>query len=100
LGSRLASLANAVVLVAMVSACAPPGDGPADVMVEQAARSRPIVGTPHTVTFDKYSLLVDGQRLYLWSGEFHYWRLPSPDLWRDVLEKMKAAGYNAANIYF
>src|SRR4051812_11385386 len=54
----------------------------------------------HTVTFDRYSLMVDGHRLYVWAGEFHYWRLPSPDLWRDVLQKMKAAGYNAATIYF
>ena len=54
----------------------------------------------HTVTYDRYSLMVDGQRLMVWAGEFHYWRLPSPDLWRDVLQKMKAAGYNAATIYF
>ncbi|MBX6354430.1 MAG: beta-galactosidase [Micromonosporaceae bacterium] len=54
----------------------------------------------HTVTFDHYSLLIDGRRTYLWSGEFHYWRLPSPDLWRDVLQKMKAAGFNATSIYF
>ena len=54
----------------------------------------------HRVSFDRYSLMVDGRRLVLWSGEFHYWRLPSPDLWRDVLEKMKAAGFNAASIYF
>src|SRR5205807_8642218 len=54
----------------------------------------------HTVTFDRYSLKIDGKRRYVWAGEFHYWRLPSPDLWRDVLEKMKAAGYNAATIYF
>lgn len=57
-------------------------------------------GRPHTVTYDKYSLSIDGKRLYLWSGEFHYWRLPSPDLWRDVLQKMKASGYNAVSIYF
>src|SRR3954452_20085552 len=57
-------------------------------------------GKAHTVNFDKYSLKVDGKRVYLWAGEFHYWRLPSPDLWRDVLEKMKAAGHNAATIYF
>ena len=56
--------------------------------------------TPKTVTFDHYSLMIGGQRTYVWSGEFHYWRLPSPDLWRDVLEKMKAAGYNATSIYF
>jgi beta-galactosidase GanA len=54
----------------------------------------------HTVGFDHYSLTIDGRRLYLWSAEFHYWRLPSPDLWRDVLEKLKAAGYNATSIYF
>jgi beta-galactosidase GanA len=54
----------------------------------------------HTVTYDHYSLKIDGQRTYIWSGEFHYWRLPSPDLWRDVLQKMKAAGYNATSIYF
>lgn len=54
----------------------------------------------HTVTFDKYSLKLDGERTFIWSGEFHYWRLPSPDLWRDVLQKMRAEGYNAVSIYF
>ena len=46
----------------------------------------------HTVTWDRYSLKLDGKRLMVWSGEFHYWRLPSPALWRDVLEKIKADG--------
>ncbi|HEY6796684.1 MAG TPA: beta-galactosidase [Kineosporiaceae bacterium] len=57
-------------------------------------------GGPHAVTWDHDSLLVDGKRIYLWSGEFHYWRLPSPDEWLDVLQKMKAAGFNATSIYF
>jgi beta-galactosidase GanA len=56
--------------------------------------------TSHTVTFDKYSLMLDGKRTFIWSGELHYWRLPSPDLWRDMLQKMKAEGYNATSIYF
>src|SRR5262245_35439180 len=43
---------------------------------------RPAYAAPHTVSYDRYSLIVDGQRLFLWSAEFHYWRLPSPDLWR------------------
>jgi len=54
----------------------------------------------HTVGVDHYSVTIDGQRVYLWSAEFHYWRLPSPDLWRDVLQKLKAAGFNATSIYF
>ncbi|NVI90634.1 beta-galactosidase [Actinomadura sp. BRA 177] len=43
----------------------------------------------HHVGYDRYSLTVDGQRVLLWAGEFHYFRLPSPALWRDVLEKIK-----------
>src|SRR5689334_19248472 len=54
----------------------------------------------HTVSLDGYSFLVDGQRTYLWSGEFHYFRLPSPDLWMDIFQKMKAAGFNSASLYF
>ncbi len=53
----------------------------------------------HTVTWDKYSVMVDGQRVFFWSGEFHPFRLPNPDLWRDILEKMKANGYNGVSIY-
>ncbi|MFD8304471.1 beta-galactosidase [Streptomyces sp. NPDC059690] len=54
----------------------------------------------HTVNLDGYSFLVDGKRTYLWSGEFHYFRLPSPDLWRDIFQKMKAAGFNSTSLYF
>ncbi|WP_405902199.1 beta-galactosidase [Streptomyces sp. NBC_00656] len=55
---------------------------------------------PHTVAWDEKSLKVDGERLVVWSGEFHYWRLPSPDQWRDVLQKLKASGFNAVSLYF
>jgi beta-galactosidase GanA len=54
----------------------------------------------HTVTYDAHSLLIDGKHVYVWSGEFHYYRLPSPDAWRDVLEKIHAAGFNAVSLYF
>ena len=36
----------------------------------------------------------------MWSGEFHPFRLPSPSLWLDALQKLKAHGYNAVSIYF
>ncbi|HTI24392.1 MAG TPA: beta-galactosidase, partial [Kutzneria sp.] len=54
----------------------------------------------HTISYDGYSFLIDGKRTYLWSGEFHYYRLPSPDLWLDIFQKMKAAGFNATSLYF
>ena len=62
------------------------------------ASAAPAVG--HRITYDRYSVLVDGERILLQAAEFHYFRLPSPDLWRDVLEKEKAAGFNAISLYF
>lgn len=64
------------------------------------APSRPAQAETHNVGYDRYSLTVDGQRVLLWAGEFHYFRLPSPALWRDVLEKIKAAGFNGVSLYF
>jgi hypothetical protein len=64
-----------------------------------AVVAAPARADTHTVTWDKYSLQVDGKRVYVWSGEFHPFRLPNPDLWRDILEKMKANGYDAVSIY-
>ncbi|MEV7787353.1 beta-galactosidase [Streptomyces sp. NPDC088106] len=55
-------------------------------------------GRRHRVGFDRYSLLVDGRRLMLWSAELHPFRLPSPSLWRDVLQKLRAHGHNAVEV--
>lgn len=55
-------------------------------------------GERHRVSLDRWSLLVDGRRLVLFSGEMHYFRLPSPSLWRDVMQKMRAHGYNAVTV--
>jgi beta-galactosidase len=44
--------------------------------------------------------MIDGKRKMIYSGEFEYWRLPSPSLWKDVLQKMKSSGFNAVTIYF
>ncbi|TDL23060.1 glycoside hydrolase family 35 protein [Rickenella mellea] len=53
------------------------------------------------VTFDAHSMFLDNKRLFVFSGEFHPWRAPSGKaIWRDVFEKMKAAGFNTASIYF
>ncbi|OZJ02686.1 hypothetical protein BZG36_05114 [Bifiguratus adelaidae] len=66
------------------------------------SRSIPATSSNNTgpVTWDKYSLQINEERLFHFSGEFHYYRLPSPSLWLDVLEKMSAAGFTAASIYF
>lgn len=52
-------------------------------------------GKTTDVTWDKYSLSVKGERVYVFSGEFHYQRLPVPELWLDVFQKLRANGFNA-----
>jgi beta-galactosidase GanA len=56
-------------------------------------------GPAHKITWDRHSLMIDGQRTMIWSGEFQPFRLPSPSMWRDVLQKMKATGYNSVTLY-
>src|ERR1700758_1801288 len=56
--------------------------------------------TQHTIAFDHYSLMIDGNRVFIYSGEFHPFRLPSPALWLDVFQKMKAGGFNTVCCYF
>ncbi|WP_338764201.1 beta-galactosidase [Massilia sp. METH4] len=57
-------------------------------------------GQPKKIAWDEHSLLVDGKRVVVWSGEVHPFRLPSPSLWRDVIQKMKAVGFNGIAFYF
>lgn len=50
--------------------------------------------------YDRYSFRLNGKRQFIRSGAIHYFRLPSQQLWRDRLYKLKAAGYNTVDIYF
>jgi len=95
-----ALLAATALVIALAVTIQPAAADPAAPSSSAAGAPAQAAGTPHTVSFDGYSFLIDGQRTYIWSGEFHYFRLPSPDLWLDIFQKMKAAGFNAASIYF
>jgi beta-galactosidase GanA len=57
-------------------------------------------GQPKRIAWDEHSLTVDGKRVVVWSGEVHPFRLPNPSLWRDVIQKMKASGFNGVAFYF
>ncbi|KZW02751.1 hypothetical protein EXIGLDRAFT_813087 [Exidia glandulosa HHB12029] len=51
------------------------------------------------VTWDPFSLSILGQRIFLHSGEFHPWRLPSRSLWKDIMQKAAAGGLNGVSLY-
>ena len=46
------------------------------------------------VSWDRFSLSINGTRVFIQSGEFHYQRLPVPELWLDIFQKLKANGFN------
>jgi beta-galactosidase GanA len=98
IGKVIAAAAAAVTVLAGATAAAA-APGPAHHR-SAAPAADAASQTAHTVTYDSYSFKIDGKRVYLWSGEFHYFRLPSPDLWLDIFQKMKAAGFNAVSLYF
>ena len=52
------------------------------------------------INWDKYSLIIRGERLFICSGEFHYWRVPDRSRWREILLAYKAGGLNTIRIYF
>ncbi|KAI8454681.1 glycoside hydrolase superfamily [Phakopsora pachyrhizi] len=51
------------------------------------------------VTWDRHSLVINGERVFIQSGEFHPWRLPVVPQWTDILQKFSAAGLNTVSIY-
>ena len=51
------------------------------------------------VTWDQHSIMVHGDRIMLFNGEFHPYRLPVPALWLDVFQKLKAAGFAGVSFY-
>ncbi|CAN9151065.1 unnamed protein product [Alternaria alternata] len=56
-------------------------------------------GLNKVVQWDHYSFKVNGKRLFVFSGEIHYWRIPVYEVWEDLLEKIKAAGFTAFAFY-
>jgi beta-galactosidase GanA len=96
---RLALLCVVAVVAGLVSALAPAAFA-ADTPARPAAAVTEAPASGHTVTYDSGSLKIDGKRLVVWSGEFHYWRTPSTSGWLDILQKLKANGYNAISVYF
>ncbi|KAF5347162.1 hypothetical protein D9758_011102 [Tetrapyrgos nigripes] len=65
-------------------------------------RDHPLInntGLTDQVGWDKYSFFIRGKRVFIQSGEFHGFRLPSQTLWTDIMQKAKAAGLNTISIY-
>lgn len=51
-------------------------------------------GLTDVVSWDPYSAIINGERMFVFSGEFHYQRMPVPEIWFDIFQKFKANGLN------
>jgi hypothetical protein len=51
------------------------------------------------VTYDADSFSINGERLFIFSGEYAPFRHPSPDTWLDDFQKIKALGFNTVSFY-
>ncbi|WYZ39133.1 hypothetical protein EsH8_III_001047 [Colletotrichum jinshuiense] len=51
------------------------------------------------VTWDESSIFVRGERVMIFSGEIHPFRLPVPSLYLDLFQKVKALGLNTVSFY-
>lgn len=50
------------------------------------------------IDYDARSFLIKGRRVFLYSGEMHYFRIP-PDQWHDRLLKAKRGFVNCLGAY-
>lgn len=50
------------------------------------------------ISYNGDCISIDGKEVFVYSAAFHYFRTPRP-LWKDRLEKIKAAGFNTVETY-
>ncbi|KAK6536689.1 hypothetical protein TWF281_000910 [Arthrobotrys megalospora] len=88
----MVSFSKIALFAAVAQAAVIPQESPAGLKVRQS-------GDQNVITWDKYSFYVNGERVLIYSGEVHPFRNPVQDLHLDVLQKIKALGFNAVSIY-
>ncbi|EGX88653.1 beta-galactosidase lacA [Cordyceps militaris CM01] len=94
---RLSALVSHLALSSLAAAAAIAGHsfGPFNIISDLERRD----ALQNLVTWDAHSLFIRGERVMIYSGEFHPFRLPVPSLWLDVFQKVKALGFNAVSFY-
>jgi hypothetical protein len=66
--------------------------------VNAVKHTPPAAKAAGTVRYDNQCFTINGKDLVIYSGAFHYFRAPKP-LWRDRLQKIKAAHFNCVETY-
>ncbi|KAJ5190140.1 beta-galactosidase E [Penicillium cinerascens] len=99
---RVSSLLKALLSTSFLGQALTTPVEPAPARLDPASKRNPVVrgqDLQDIVTYDGQSYFIYGERMFLFSGSFHPFRLPVTDLWIDVFQKIKALGFNAVTFY-
>ncbi len=67
-------------------------------VVPLAAQEEGIFESPRIIKYDSRCFIIQGRDAFVYGAAFHYPRCPRA-LWRDRLEKLRRAGFNAIDTY-
>lgn len=77
-------------------------DESADRQVLNIGTNPPVADTvflhPERIRYDHRCFQIEGKDVFIFSGSFHYFRVPRP-LWADRFRKLKSAGFNCVETY-
>ena len=59
---------------------------------------KPKFSHPQVIRYDHNTFYINGKETFIYSGSFHYYRC-GPCQWIDILQKIKAAGFNTVDTY-
>ncbi len=59
---------------------------------------KPKFSHPEIIRYDHNTFYINGKETFIYSGSFHYTRC-DPGQWIDILQKIKAAGFNTIETY-
>ena len=66
--------------------------------ISSSAQNQIIFPHPDRIKYDSHCLQIEGKDTFIYSGAFHYFRVPK-ELWGDRFRKMKEAGLNGVETY-
>ena len=77
-------------------------DKSADILIENDSQVSSIDDSvfihPDRIRYDQRCIQIDGKDVFVFSGAFHYFRVPQP-LWADRFKKLKEGGFNCVETY-
>ncbi len=70
----------------------------ASIQNDSDKKLKPKFSHPQIISYDNNTFYINGKGTFIYSGSFHYFRC-DPGQWADILQKIKAAGFNTIDTY-